>query len=488
MAGPFFLWIKMLTEFENKVAGFIEDNVPFGPVAKVLLAVSGGADSTALLYAMCALKAEGVFNAKLICAHINHQLRGSESNGDEDFVIAETNKLNLSLTTRRLDVRGFARENKLSIETAARKLRIESLLDIAKASDCSWIATAHQKNDNAETILQRLRRGTGFRGLGGIWPMRSFADGISFVRPLLCVRRDEIIEYLKKQNLKWRVDHTNEDCTYRRNYIRHRLIPALQADCRGSIVEQLFDLSQSARKFYNLVCSRVEKVWPEVADCTGEKIALDLKLFSTQPSAVKVELVRRSLARSGSGERNLTQGHFKRILQLAEQNVSGRKIELSDGFVVWREYGNLIFARTEKSTRPHEQVSKSTRVEIPGRTQFGRYLIEAAIFEAEQVDIDKFKAEKTSFIEWFDLDKVELPLEVRFRRAGDRFVPLGFEGQKKVGKFLTAAKVPREKLLIVADSERIIWVWPIRISEQAKITGRTQKILQLQITDASAAH
>ena len=481
----------MLTGFENKVAGFIKDNLSFDEVAKVLLAVSGGADSTALLYAMCVLKAEGVFGAELICAHINHQIRGSDSNGDEDFVIAEANKLNLSLTTRRLDVRRFARENKLSIETAARKLRIESLMDIAKANNCNWIATGHQKNDNAETLLQRLRRGTGFRGLGGIWPVRSFADDIKFVRPLLCVRRDEIIEYLKGRNLKWRLDHTNEDCTYRRNYIRHRLIPALQADCGVSIVEQLFDLSLSARKFYSLVCSSVEKVWPEVVDCTGEKIVLDLKMFLTQPSAVKVELVRRSLARSGSGERNLTQGHFKRILQLAEQNVSGRKIELPDGFVVWREYSNLIFVRTEKSTRPDEQVSKSTRVEIPGRTRFGQYLVEAATFETEQVDIDKFKAEKTGFIEWFDLDKVKLPLEVRLRQTGDRFWPLGLAREKRVGKFLTAAKVPQElrrKLLIVADSEKIIWVWPIRIGEQAKVTSETRKILQLRITGANPAH
>jgi len=491
----------MLTEFENKVAGFIKDNIPFSPVAKVLLAVSGGADSMALLYAMCALKAEGVFNTELICAHINHQLRGSDSDGDEDFVIAQANKLNLSLTTRRLDVRGFASKNKLSIETAARKLRIESLLDITKANNCNWIATGHQKNDNAETLLQRLRRGTGFRGLGGIWPVRNFADSISFVRPLLCVRRDEIIEYLKKRSLRWRVDHTNYDCTYRRNYIRHRLIPALQADCRGSIVEQLFDLSQSARKFHSLICSSVEKVWPELADCTGEKIVLDLKMFLTQPTAVKVELVRRSLARSGSGERNLTQGHFKRILQLAERNINGKRIELPDRFVVWREYGNLIFARLQESCQPQEQTKKSVELEIPGRTRFGRYLIEAAILAAEEGDVKKFKAGKSNFVEWLDLDKVKPPLVVRLRQTGDRFWPLGLGGEKKVGKFLTAAKVPQEvrrKLLIVADSEKIIWAWPIRISEQAKVTlvsaerqpvagSGTRKILQLRITDTKLA-
>ncbi len=180
----------MLLEFEQKVGDFIKANELFGSAERVLLAVSGGADSTALLYAMWGLKAKGVFDAELLCAHMNHQLRGTQADLDEDFVLAQAAELKLAITTKRLDVRGFAGRNKLSIETAARKLRIESLLQIARANDCRVVATAHQKNDNAETVLQRLVRGTGFRGLGGIWPVRVFADDIRFARPLLCVRRD----------------------------------------------------------------------------------------------------------------------------------------------------------------------------------------------------------------------------------------------------------------------------------------------------------
>ena len=310
----------MLLGFENKIAGFIKTNRLFESADKVLLAVSGGADSTALMYAMRAMKAEGVLSAKgspeLLCAHINHQLRGTEADLDEDFVIAQARNLNFPIATRRLDVRGFARKNKLSIETSARELRIESLLDIAKANNCNRIATAHQKNDNAETVLQRLLRGTGFRGLGGICPMRIFAEEFKFVRPLLCVRRDEIIEYLKERDLKWRTDRTNEDCRYRRNFIRHRLLPALQQDCSGSVVEQLSVLSQSAQRFYRLVCDGAEKVWPVLADCAGDILKLDLKSFLAQPEPVKVELVRRGLACIGSGEKDLTRQHYERILQM----------------------------------------------------------------------------------------------------------------------------------------------------------------------------
>jgi tRNA(Ile)-lysidine synthase len=435
---------------------------------------------------MQALKADGVLSAELVCAHINHQLRGAQAELDEDFVVAQAEELKLAVTTKRLDVRGFADRSKLSIETAGRKLRIEGLLDIAKTNNCRWIATGHQRNDNAETVIQRLLRGTGFRGLGGIWPVRELASGIGFARPLLCVTRDEIIEYLEQRNLKWRVDHTNYDCTYRRNFIRHRLIPALQQDYSGPIVEQLFDLSQSAGKFYSLICSCADKVRPQLADRSGENLKMDLKMFLAQPQPVKVELVRRSLATIGSGERDLTHLHYEKILQLAEQNISGRKVVLPNGFAVRHEYGNLIFARAKESAPPDARIAKSTKIEVPGRTRFGKSLVEATVFESGKGKFEKFKGEKKNLVEWFDFDKVNFPLKVRFREAGDRFWPLGLAGEKKVGKFLTAVRVPQElrrKTLIVTDSEKIIWVWPIRISEQAKVTDETGKILRLQITD-----
>ena len=480
----------MLLEFENKIAGFIKANELFDPADRILLAVSGGADSTALIYAMCAMKTEGVLGAELICAHINHQLRGTDAELDEAFVMAQAAEQKLAITTKRLDVRGYARRNKLSIETAARELRIESLTEIAKANNCSRIVTAHQKNDNVETVLQRLLRGTGFRGLGGIWPMRVFAGDIRFVRPLLCVRRDEILKYLEERNLKWRQDHTNADCSYRRNFIRHRLLPALQKDCGGCIVEQLSELTESAREFYRLVCSRAEQMWPELADCGNDRVALNLKRFLSEPEPVKVELVRRSLSAIGSGERDLTQRHYERILQLAEQKVSNKKIELPDGFVVGFEYGKVIFSR-QKDRQPERQTSDSVELKVPGQTRFDNYLIEASVLQGKECDVEKFKAKKKQFVEWFDFDKMKLPLLVRFREGAERFWPLGSAGEKKVGKFLTAAKVPQElrrKLLIIADSEKIVWVWPIRMSEQAKIAGRTRKILQLQITDTNPAH
>jgi tRNA(Ile)-lysidine synthase len=485
----------MLTEFEQKILNFIRSEGLLGSGDRILLAISGGADSTALMYAMQQLKAGGALKAEFLCAHINHQLRGLDANADENFVIEQAAILELPVKTRKINVADYACENKLSIETAARKLRIEALLDIAKANGCNVIAAAHHKDDNAETIIQRLSRGTGFRGLCGIWPKRSF-DGINFVRPLLCVTRREIIDYLKNRKLNWQHDYTNDQCVYRRNFLRHKLIPQLQKNCQASVAEQLFGLSEGVRRFYGLICGRTEKLWPGLADCAEGRIALDLKMLASEHPAVKVELVQRCLALLGCGEQNLTQDHYDRIISLSNENLSGREIELPGDFLARYEYGKLVFTdchcergKAERGNLISKTAVNSIEFAVPGRTRFGDYLIEAGIFDAE-MGAGKFKAGKTGFVEWFDWEKIKPPLLVRMRKDGDRFIPLGLAEEKKVGRFLIDQRVPqriRKKVLVVADSEKIIWLWPIRMCGQAKITDKTKKILRLQITDAGLA-
>lgn len=473
----------------------MEANGLLGSARRLLLAVSGGADSTALLHAMHALKADGALNAELLCAHVNHQLRAGDADRDEEFTVAQAAELKLPVITKRVDVREYARRNKLSIETAARQLRIQALGDICRDNNCDAIVTAHQKNDNAETIIQRLARGTGFRGLAGIWPERVFSDGTRVVRPLLCAGREEIIEYLEKRNLQWRRDHTNEDCSYRRNYIRHRLIPELQRNCTKPIVEQLAELAKAARRFYAAISSAADEVWEDAADLCGNEVTLDAGLFLAQPQPVKVELARRSLEHVGCRERDLTQGHYESILQLAEQNVGGRQVELPGGSVVSREYGRLIFGFRRETIAgqapPYDD--RSVSLKVPGQTRFGKHLIEATIHDRQDggasPTLQQFAANKTGYVERFDLDKIKLPLVVRRRRPGDRFVPLGITSETKLGKFLTAQRIPRrarDELLVIADSEKIIWVCPVRMSERAKVTTDSRTILQLQVSDLNS--
>jgi len=475
----------MLSQFEKKVAAFITPSPLIDSAESVLLAVSGGGDSVALMFAMLRLTQAGTIGARLVVGHVNHKLREPAADQDEEFVVRLGKKLGLKVVTRSVDVRACATESKLSIETAARKLRTDALINIAKENGCKAVATGHHKDDNAETMVHRLLRGTGFRGLAGIWPSRLFADEVTFVRPLLCVTRARIIEYCGANDLDWRDDHTNDDITYTRNRIRHLLLPQLQNACSGSLVAELAQLSQKCRTLHRRVCRNVEKVWPVVVSASQpDKVTLDGKIFCAQTQIIQAELVRRTLVGLGSGERDLKDLHYRNIFALA-QGPNGKRIELPGGFLAEAEYEKIIFHRAPKPKKvPDPFLSGPTALEIPGRTQFEACTIKATILDAKDCDIAGFKAAKDRNVEWFDYDKLAGAVFVRRRQAGDTFWPLGGVGAKKIGKFLTAQKVPhglRQRLLIIADGKKIIWLSPLRASELAKVTGQTKQILQLQI-------
>jgi len=466
-----------MMKFEQKVADFIAAEKLFSTNQKVLLAISGGADSTALLHVMTALKSSPI---EIYCAHINHQLRGKDAQQDQDFVVEQCRKLNLPVITKQIDVRGYAGKTKLSIETAARQLRIESLLEIAKGQKCACIATAHHKNDNAETILQRLSRGTGLRGLCGIWPEKKFTGNIRFVRPLLCVTRNEIIRYLDTRNLKWRSDKTNDDLAYRRNFIRHRLLPVLAADCRGDIIERLDALAKTCRRFYRLICDRADAVWPDVASVSQHSVTLDSNKIAELPQDVKVEIVRRALSHLGASEQKITERHYENVLRLSDDT----RLQLPNRINVSQKEAKIILSHKPENEVIETGLAKSAALNVPGKTKFGPYEIEAEILEIDKDRFDTFKKNKTNFIEWFDFDRLKLPLEVRLRKNGDRFWPLGLKAEKKVGKFLTTAKTSsslRRKILVIADIKKIIWLCPVRISERVKVTSGTKRILQLKV-------
>ena len=468
-----------MNEFEIKVAGFIDSENLLNSQSKVLLAVSGGADSTALLYVINSLKEEGRIEDDICCAHINHQLRGNEAQRDEDFVSEQCEKLGLALIIRKIDVRKYARGEKLSIETAARKLRIGSLLEIAKERNCSCIATAHHKNDNAETIVQRMSRGTGFRGLCGIWPFKEFNENIKFIRPLLCVSRQQIIGYLEQKGIKWCEDRTNLDCYYRRNFIRNRLIPYLQNESNDNIVEHLGKLSKAAQGFHKNIIQKADELWEDAAVKRNGGISLDVNIFAGQHNEVKIEVIRRVLIHFKTGEQDITQKHYEDILKLKD----GSKIQIPGSLIVSMQGEKIIFNQSQK-TQYKTKPARPAVLNIPGKTLFGNISIEAVILDFHKELFEKFKAKKTSHVEWFDLDKVKLPVSARNRKNGDKFLPLGLAGEKRIGKFITASKIPagsRQKLFVIEDKNKIIWLYPIRLSEEAKVTSGTKKILQLVI-------
>ncbi|MBN1359465.1 MAG: tRNA lysidine(34) synthetase TilS [Sedimentisphaerales bacterium] len=464
---------------EAKVAAFIHGNGLFAEAGPILLAVSGGADSVTLLGVMETLRSAGALEGELVCVHVNHQLRGAESDDDESFVRERADTLGLPLVSQAVDVRAYAQAHKLSLETAGRRVRLDCFAQIARARGCHWVATGHQKDDNAETVLQRLRRGTGFRGLAAIRPARLFEGDLWLARPLLCCTRTEIVAYLKAGNLRWREDRTNRDSAYTRNYVRHRLLPALQSQGCGSLVEELSELAASARKLHERVAVQTAQAAPRLVTHVSDQVVIDAPALAELPQLVAVELIRLQLSKLDCGERDLTQRHYESILGLARGAAGGKTLTLPGGLSVRAEYNRLILERKRTPVG-----NESVTLAVPGTAVLAGYGIEAMVLSPSEASALDIGGDKSPLVEYVDLDRVGSPLVVRRRRSGDRFRPLGLTGQKMLGKFLTTAKVPervRRDLLVFDDGRRIVWVCPVRLSEDVKVTKQTRRVLRLRV-------
>ena len=476
----------MKDKLEKKIAAFINAEHLFSPGEKVLVAVSGGADSVALTFALGNLKAAGKLNIDIVIGHVNHNLRGAAADEDEQFVLDIAAKLHLPAHSRSVETKPYAAANILSIETAARVLRMQALTEIANNCNCTAIVTAHHKDDNAETIVHRMIRGTGYRGLGGIWPKRKFDSGLNFIRPTLCVTRKEIIDYCKSNNLSWRHDHTNDEFIYTRNRIRHQLLPYLQAGSSADLADELFKLSTNCRKLNRHVTALAENAWQQITvSIEPTRIILEKKAFAAQPQPIKAELTLKALTTLGSGQRDLTQLHYQRVAELANKHGS-KTLELPNGFSASICQDQITFtaptADKPAKSKPDDQPQV---LSVPGKTEFAGSTITATVLDAAQCDLQTFKANKDSSTEWFDLDKITGDITLGHRKTGDKFIPIGAKTSKKIGKFLTAAKIApqmRNNIFIVSDTERIIWLAPARASAQTSITEATKKILQIKIT------
>jgi len=475
-----------LDALEEKVAEFIGRHGLFAGARRVLLAVSGGADSIALLGVLTSLRREGLLGAELICAHVNHGLRGPAGDEDEAFVTEQAGRSKLPVTTARVDVREYASKHRLSVETAARQLRLERLCATARQHGCSWIATGHQKNDNAETVVHRLWRGTGFRGLAGIWPGRQFDNGIRFARPMLCVTRDEIRAYLNARNVTWRQDHTNADPAYTRNLIRHQLLPALGRTSTGVLVEALSELATAAHRLGRRIARETETAQRTLTKRRHEQTRLAAHGLANLAEPVAVELIRRELVHLGCGERDLSREHYRNILRLARQRTAGKATALPQGFSA-RRCGDTILLMAPPDTHDRAGIGKARApvpLQIPGTTRCGWCRIKSSIVNSSEIERQKIEGDRDPFCEYLDCDRIAPGVVVRPRRPGDRFRPLGMADEKKVGKFLTTAKVPRavrKDVLVLDDGVQIIWVCPVRIGERVKVTKDTRRVLQLKV-------
>ncbi len=438
---------------------------------KVVVAVSGGPDSVCLLDVLNDLRDE--LQISLIVAHFDHGLRPGEDEKETDFVRKLAFSYGLEARIGRAS-RDLARRAG-SLEERAREERYRFLREIQGKTKAHRIALGHQLNDQAETVLMRLLRGSGTHGLGAIHPVR---DGV-IIRPLIRVSREEIEAYLAQKGLKWVEDSSNMNPRYTRNRIRLELLPLLKA-YQPRILEILAKTAEIIRADENYLNIEAEQ-WLDLHGSQAQKhhIRISISQLSALPEALQRRVLRCAIKKAGSSLRRISWGHIELAQGLISSNKAQGEIHLPGDLVVKKRYDWIIICPRDTSG------PKGYSYTVPGSGIYGLEAIESTLEISQLVLPTAGGLHQSPWIALLDSSKIDFPLAVRSYRPGDRLVPLGMKGTKKVHDLFVDKKIPlelRKRIPIVCSGEAIIWVGGLRIDERFKITQTTHRILKLKIS------
>ncbi|MGQ9782620.1 MAG: tRNA lysidine(34) synthetase TilS [Armatimonadota bacterium] len=439
----------------------------FSSKDKVVVAVSGGPDSVAMLHALHHYALE--YDLEIFVAHINHGLRGKESDEDENFVADLAHKLALPITVKRADVSKLRRQERLSEEEAARKVRYRLLRETAVELGCNKIAVGHTADDRVETVLLNILRGSGIRGLGC---MQARSDKI--VRPLIETWRTEILVYLNQNNLTYRVDSSNLDTKYTRNRVRLELIPLLESNFGTQVKTTLLRLAKLAEAHMQMV----DQLVYEASLMTEWGTVHDSRLVASLVPALTAELVRNEIKQAIGSTKDIAAQHLETAAKAIAQSCDFT-LQLPGGSAVIEKKGidlHIGQRDTQTDIEPFE-----IRLIVPGYTYVPP--INTSI-DAELID-HVHSLHVRPNVALLDTDKIKGELRVRNIRPGDRIVPLGIHNHKKLHDVFIDKKIPiskRKRAAVVEDDEKILWVVGIVSSEEAKVTTETRQVIRLVAT------
>ena len=460
----------------ERVLGFIKQNQLLSGAGRLVVAVSGGPDSVCLLHILA--KGQKELKIKLHIAHLNHQLRGAESEDDAEYVAGLSQKLGIPATIEKRDVKGYQKRERLSPEEAAREVRYRFLADVAGAIGTDRVAVGHTRDDHIETILMHLIRGSGTRGLRGLqaattW--QSEGKSLTVIRPLLEISHQETEDYCRRHRLMPHLDASNLSLSPLRNRIRQQLLPLLSS-YNPRLAETLLRTGRIASDDIDFLDEQIARLWDEVAHQEEESIILDKKSFEPLPSALKRYLLRASVEKMLGSAKDIEMRHIEEMMSLTAK-PAGKSLNLPGGLIFSIDYDRYRLTPDSAAPSPLPLLKGEFPLNIPGETKLPGWLVEAEIIDREGM------TEKDALTAYLDLDKTGDKLVVRARRRGDRFQPLGLGQLKKVGEFMIDAKVPRNwrnRIPIVCSSSQIIWLVGWRIDERAKVSEDTKQVLRLK--------
>ena len=423
------------------------------PMRSVLVGLSGGADSAALLHILKMLSEKYGFT--VYAAHVNHGLRGEAADADEQFSKELAKQLDIEFYSLRADVKGEAKRLKMSEELTGRRMRYVFFERLMTEHSIDYTATAHHKNDNSETILMNFMRGSGLRGLCGIPYKRD-----RIIRPLLDVSRQEIEAYCEKNAVRYVIDVTNLETVYTRNKVRHILIPEITEQFNPAFADTITK---------NAAVLAVEEDFIESETCeVYDKIvhdnAVDTERLCSLHKAVALRIIRKITART-CGNEDIPASVTEAVLELAKKNRTGSRYDIARGVYARIEYGKLIISET----RP--QCGEFCYEIVPGEKT---YIPESGYYVLAEY-CDEYKKDGS---EYFSVPK-GCKITVRNRRSGDKFAPWGMKGTKKLKDFMIDSKIPkdaRSRIGILTIDDEIAWVIGCRRSRDFKFNGTGIKI------------
>ena len=452
---------KSKLELAERVARTVRAQNLFQPGDTIIVAISGGADSTAMLDLISGLPG---FSLKLVAAHLNHCLRGSASDEDEESCRQLALRYDIPFESRRIAVREYASQNRLNLEDAGRRLRTSFFTELRDKWQASAVALAHHADDQVETVLMNLLRGTGSDGLSGM----PYRNSRGFIRPMLDIYRREIDAYLAERGLNWREDASNLDTAFLRNSIRHELLPLLE-QYNPAIRERLTTTSRLIADENKLLEQLAEQSTARVCSSVGGALRCDIRQFSEEPAPLRRRVFRIILERLTGTLDNFSSRHLAALDQLLYSSRPNATLNLPQGVIASKEYDTLLLQRSAN-------VAPITMDELilEGQGEYplpnGSTLIIS--IESTPPQISKIPPD----INCFDLSKAPFPWRIRTFRNGDRIIPFGMNGSKKIKDLFIDHKIPlrqRRTIPILFSGHMLLWVCGLQRSDYARVGCET---------------
>ena len=472
----------------QKVISFMEKHNMILESDLVAAGVSGGADSLCLLFVLLEYQKKVPFDLAVV--HVNHGLR-QEAALEAEFVKKICDSRKVPFFLKEADVKRLAKEEHLSEEEAGRKVRYSAFEEVLKLYQkdrpgergCK-IAVAHHQNDAAETVMFHMFRGTGIYGMSGILPVNN-----NIIRPLLSVSRKEIENFLTSRGQSWCIDHTNEEDTYTRNKIRHHILEYADREINERATEHVAKAAAQMVSLRQYLETEVSKIMDQAVEVSNDGVSIDISELKKYPELLQGQLILTAINTVIPGRKDVGSKHVQDILELSEKSGS-KKIDLPGNLEAVKEYGTLWIKKQNIRNPEDKGIPEKNIIGLPGEIQnleFGKsYLLSTgSVLEVSLIDATDFKGiEENKYTKYFDYDRINNCLTLRFRQSGD-YMTINEQAQKKsLKEYFINEKVPvstRSHIPLIADGNHILWAIGYRISTYYKVTPKTRKIVQMII-------